>query len=124
VVGRGRPRHDRRGWRCPHLRARRALGRGVPRWTPLLRGRRVPIWLAVFPASLVSILVTDAGLMFVRMTLTGRLANILGEGVLTEDNWAALAPELLWPLWGAALGAATLAYYYRRRGGCNHCGRA
>jgi hypothetical protein len=90
-----------------------------------LRGRRVPIWLAVFPASLVSILVTAAGLlMFVRMTLTGRLEDILGEGVLTEDNWAALAPELLWPLWGAALGAATLAYYYRRRGRCNHCGRA
>jgi hypothetical protein len=74
---------------------------------------------------LVSILVTAAGLlMFVRMTLTGRLEDILGEGVLTEDNWAALAPELLWPLWGAALGAATLAYYYRRRGRCNHCGRA
>jgi hypothetical protein len=99
-------------------------GEVFPRWIPLLRGRRVPIWLAVVPASLVSILVTDAGLMFIRMTLTGRLANILGEGVLTEDNWAALAPELLWPLWGAALGAATLAYYYRRRGSCNHCGRS
>ena len=44
------------------------------------------------------------------------------EGVLSAKNWAALAPELLWPVWGAALGAATLAYYCRRRGKCRHCG--
>lgn len=40
-----------------------------------------------------------------------------------SENWATLAPELLWPLWGVALGTATLAYYYRRRGRCPHCGR-
>jgi hypothetical protein len=33
------------------------------------------------------------------------------------------APVLLWPLWGGALGAATLDYDYRRRGKCEHCGR-
>jgi hypothetical protein len=95
-----------------------------PRWIPFLGGRRVPIPLAVVPASLVAVLVTTAGLMFVRLTLTGRLGAILGGGILGAENWAALAPELLWPLWGAALGAATLAYYYRRRGRCNHCGRS
>src|SRR5215216_2088367 len=98
-------------------------GEVFPRWIPFLSGKRVPIWFAVVPASLVAVLVTTAGLMFVRMTLTGRLGAILGEGVLSAENWAALAPELLWPLWGAALGAATLAYYYRRRGKCEHCGR-
>ncbi len=98
-------------------------GEVFPRWIPFLAGRRVPIWLAVVPASLVSVLVTAAGLMFVRLTLTGKLGAILGEGVLSAENWAALAPELLWPLWGVALGAATLAYYYRRRGKCEHCGR-
>ncbi len=66
---------------------------------------------------------TTAGLMFVRLTLTGKLAAILGEGVLIAGNWAALRPELLWPVWGVALAAATLAYYYRRRGKCEHCGR-
>jgi hypothetical protein len=85
-------------------------------WIPLLGGKRVPIPLAVVPASLVSVLVTAAGLMFVRLALTGELGAILGEGALGAENWAALAPELLWPVWGAALGAATLAYYYRRRG--------
>ena len=98
-------------------------GEVFPRWIPLLGGRRVPIPLAVVPAALVCVLVTTAGLMFVRLTLTGGLGAILGEGVLSAENWAALAPELLWPLWGAALGAATLAYYYRRRGKCKHCGR-
>jgi hypothetical protein len=48
---------------------------------------------------------------------------ILGEGVLSAQNWAALTPGLLWPLWGATLAAATLAYYYRRRGRCERCGR-
>jgi hypothetical protein len=61
--------------------------------------------------------------MFVRLTLTGKLDVILGEGVLGTQNWAALASELLWPLWGAALAVATLAYYYRRRGRCEICGR-
>jgi hypothetical protein len=101
----------------------RTWGEVFPSWIPFLRGRRVPIWFAVVPASLVSVLVTTAGLMFVRLTLTGKLGAILGEGVLGAENWAALAPELLWPLWGAALGAATLAYYYRRRGRCEVCGR-
>ena len=98
-------------------------GEVFPRRIPFLRGRRVPIWLAVVPASLVSVLVTTAGLMFVRLTLTGKLGAILGEGVLSAENWAALAPELLWPVWGVALGAATLAYYYRRRDECKHCER-
>jgi hypothetical protein len=31
-----------------------------------------------------------------------------------ENSWAALVPELLWPAWGLALGAATLAYHLRR----------
>ena len=98
-------------------------GEVFPRWVPFLRGGRVPVLLAVVPASLVSVLVTAAGLMFVRLTLTGQLAAVLGEGVLTADNWAALGPELLWPVWGVALGAATLAYYHRRRGRCEHRGR-
>lgn len=91
-------------------------GEVFPRWIPYLAGRRVPLWFAVVPAVLVAIIVTNAGLMFVRLTLTGALDAILGAGVLSGENWAALAPELLWPVWGAALGAATLAYYYRRRG--------
>ncbi len=101
-------------------------GEVFPRWIPFLSGKRVPPALAIVPASLVAVLVTAAGLMFVRLTLTGTLGELFGEGdlVFSAENWAALAPELLWPVWGAALGAATLAYYYRRRGRCGHCGRS
>jgi hypothetical protein len=96
-------------------------GEVFPRWIPFLAGKRVPPALAIAPASLVSILVTSAGLMFVRLTLRGALGETFT--FIDAEDWAALAPELLWPLWGVALAAATLAYYYRRRGPCTQCGR-
>jgi hypothetical protein len=55
-------------------------GEVFPRWIPFLSGKRVPIWLAVIPASLVAVIVTNAGLMFVRLTLDGTLA-FAEEGV-------------------------------------------
>ncbi|MEV6520805.1 hypothetical protein AB0M43_02545 [Longispora sp. NPDC051575] len=88
-------------------------GEVFPRWMPGLRGRRVPISLATVPAALVAILVTEAGLMYVRMVAL--------QGV-TADSWATTLPETVWPVWGVALGAAALAYHLRRRGGCRHCG--
>jgi hypothetical protein len=96
-------------------------GEIFPGWIPILAGRRVPPALAIVPASLVSILVTTAGLMFVRLTLRGAMSESFT--FVGQEDWAALAPELLWPLWGVALAAATLAYYYRRRGPCLRCGR-
>jgi proline iminopeptidase len=89
-------------------------GEVVPRWVPGLGGRRVPPALAIAPASVVAAVVTAGGLGVVRRTLSA--------GFRVED-WATIGPGLLWPLWGAALGAATLAYYYRRRGSCRRCGR-
>jgi hypothetical protein len=96
-------------------------GEVFPRWIPRLAGRRVPPALAIVPAMLVSVLVTSAGLMFLRLTLLRTMGELFPA--IGPENWAALAPELLWPLWGAALAAATLAYSYRRRGPCLRCGR-
>lgn len=93
-------------------------GEVFPRWLPLVGGKRVPPVIAIVPAAIIAAMVTTAGLMFIRRTALG-----MGTFSLTGGDWAALAPELLWPLWGVALGAATLAYYYRRRGPCPHCGR-
>jgi hypothetical protein len=81
-------------------------GEVFPQWLPGLAGKRVPPALAIVPATLVAIIVTSAGLTYMRQFLA---AGELGE------EWATLGPELLWPFWGMALGAATLAYYYRRR---------
>lgn len=91
-------------------------GEIAPGWVPIIGGRAVPIGLAVVPASFVSIIVTAAGLMFVRIVVTG-------SGMFGSNHWGALLPELLWPIWGIALAAATRAYYLRRRGPCGVCGR-
>ena len=63
--------------------------------------------------------------MFIRLTPTGMLDAIFGHGRLAYNsaNRGLIAPMFLWPIWGVGLGAATLAYYYRRRGRCQHCGR-
>ena len=97
------------------LGLRQRWGEVFPRWIPWARGRRVPPLLAIIPAALVSTLSVAAGLDIVR--------RFLREGFPAE-GWATTAPALLWPLWGVALGAATLAYYYRRRGPCTRCGYA
>ncbi|MFU8870473.1 hypothetical protein [Micromonospora sp. SL4-19] len=89
-------------------------GEVFPRWMPGLAGRRVPPMLAVVPATLVAVAVT---------------AGSLGE-LVTPEFWhveggltSATFPVLFWPLWGPALGAATLAYNLRRRGACARCRR-
>ncbi|RAO57232.1 hypothetical protein [Micromonospora saelicesensis] len=89
-------------------------GERFPRWMIGVAGRRVPVKLAVVPATLVAISVTAASLGLLSnpkfWELTGGL-SITG------------APMLLWPVWGVALGVATYAYHLRRRGACRRCGR-
>ena len=100
----------------------RPWGEVFPRWVPFVGGRRVPMKLVVIPASFVSVVVLSAGLMFVRMGIAGTFR--LGPYRVTfDENFGALWPELLWPVWGIALAAATLAYYYRTRRRCTICGR-
>jgi hypothetical protein len=101
----------------------RPWGEVFPRWFPFIGGRRVPPALAIVPASIVAVLVTGAGLMYVRLVLSGRLGITEVLALDLGENWATIAPELLWPLWGLALAAATYAYYLRRRGICRRCGR-
>ncbi|WP_190232741.1 hypothetical protein [Streptomyces avicenniae] len=91
-------------------------GETFPRWMVGLRGRRVPVTLATIPASVVAVLTTIAGVMYIRLHLTGAFDNPRGD-------WGASVPETIWPVWGVALGLATLAYYLRRRGACRRCGR-
>jgi hypothetical protein len=90
-------------------------GEVFPRWMIGLAGRRVPIRLATVPATLVAIFVTSAWIGF--FTTHGFFTAFTGEPS------AATLPMALWPLWGAALGAATLAYHLRRRAACGACGR-
>lgn len=95
-------------------------GEVFPRWMPGLRGRTVPIGLAVVPAAIVSVVLASAGLMFVRFGLAGELGdNFPGGG----EDVAAWLPEMFWPLWAVGLAAAAYAYWLRRRGNCRYCAR-
>ncbi len=96
-------------------------GEVFPRWMVGLAGRRVPIALAVVPGAIVSVLLIVGGIamwsgyaQMVAQALTGGTESI---------NILAEAPTTLFPVWGVALAAATLGYYFRRRGACGACGR-
>jgi hypothetical protein len=102
-------------------------GEVFPRWMIGLAGRRVPIALAVVPASLASVLLIVGGIG-IWSDLAQIVANSLAAGSeaigsVGEVIIFQLGPTLLFPLWGLALAAATLGYYYRRRGPCSVCGR-
>jgi hypothetical protein len=94
-------------------------GEVFPRWMIGLAGRRVPIALAVIPASLAAVLLLVGGLT-IWSGYAQMAAAAAGSG---QALWVLVGPTLLFPVWGAALAVATLGYYYRRRGACAICGR-
>jgi len=94
-------------------------GEVFPRWMIGLAGRRVPIALAVVPASIVSVLFVVTGISI----WSGYTQMAITAAAIGEDVWIVAGPTFLFPLWGAALAVATLGYYYRRRGPCGICGR-
>jgi hypothetical protein len=101
-------------------------GEVFPRWMIGLTGRRVPIALAVIPASLASVLLIVGGIG-IWSGLAQMVANLVAVGAENVEIIGAiifqLGPTLLFPVWGGALAVATLGYYYRRRGPCSVCGR-
>jgi hypothetical protein len=102
-------------------------GEVFPRWMIGLSGRRVPIALAVIPASLASVLLIVGGIGIwsglAQMVANAATAGAEGIGLIGEIIFQ-LGPTLLFPVWGVALAVATLGYYYRRRGPCSVCGRS
>jgi hypothetical protein len=101
-------------------------GEIFPRWMIGLSGRRVPIALAVVPASIASVMLIVGGIG-IWSGLPQMFANVKAMGMDRTEIIAAvtfeLGPTLLFPVWGVALAVATLGYYYRRRGPCDVCGR-
>ncbi len=102
-------------------------GEVFPRWMVGLAGRRVPIALAVVPASFVSVLLIVGGTA-IWSGLGQMVAKLVARGAENIEIIGAiifaLGPTLLFPVWGVALAVATLGYYYRRRGPCSVCGGA
>jgi len=81
-------------------------GEVFSRWMIGLAGRRVPIALAVVPASIVSVLLMVGGI-----TILSGYAQMADEAVASgQDMWIVVGPTALFPVWGAALAVATLGY--------------
>lgn len=101
-------------------------GEVFPSWIIGLSGRRVPIALAVIPASLVAVLLVVGGIGIwsglPQMVTAAEAGGARGIGLIGEMVFQ-VGGTLLFPMWGVALAAATLGYYYRRRGPCGVCGR-
>jgi len=100
-------------------------GEVFPRWMIGLAGRRVPIALAVVPASLVSVLLVVGGIVVWSHLprMVARLAAGGAEGMgIIGALVSGVGPVLLFPVWGVALAVAALGYYYRRRTPCGVCG--
>jgi hypothetical protein len=101
-------------------------GEVFPRWMIGLAGRRVPIALAVVPATLVSMVVFVGGLAIWsglgQMAAALAFTGVHGSALIWSTIFQA-GPTLLFPVWGVALAVATLGYYFRRRGPCRVCGR-
>jgi hypothetical protein len=86
----------------------RPWGEVFPRWLPGLRGRRVPVRLAVVPGLLVAVMVATASKdMFQSLADDGALAAITDWPLVT-------LPAFLWPLWAFALAMASANYGIRR----------
>ncbi|GAB3518012.1 hypothetical protein GCM10027402_02300 [Arthrobacter monumenti] len=93
-------------------------GSVFPRWLPMLGGHPVPVLLAVIPAGFVSVIVVPAGAEMIRLAFSSELGSIPFDWT----NWGTVGPTALWILWGPLLGAATIAYYLKRRRTCSRCG--
>lgn len=91
----------------------RPWGEVWPRWMPFVAGRPVPVKAAVVPGTAAALLLGIGSTSWLVMLATE--TTLAAERVLM----AVLFP---FPLWGAAVGLATLAYYFRRRGACATCG--
>ncbi|MFC9294895.1 hypothetical protein ACFTWH_14680 [Streptomyces sp. NPDC057011] len=99
-----------------------AWGEVVPRWIPVLGGRRVPRAAAAVPAALGALALTALWTVLAAVTQVAG-TTLLGDPIPADfpsevGGWTALwfyvcyAPLVLW---GPLLGVVTVAYWRRRR---------
>lgn len=93
----------------------RNWGVRFPRWMVGLSGRRVPVALAVVPASIVALTFLAIGRGFVVAIVTDQLNTPIGTA------WEHVAAFVLMLPYGIALLVAAAAYAVRRRAACGIC---
>lgn len=97
-------------------------GEVVPRWIPVLHGRRVPAPAAAVPAAsgavVLTLLWTWVAVSFsLGMRINGHPLG--SDSVLSVGDWKGLVATIAYApllLWGPLLGAVTISYWKRRRG--------
>ncbi|MBE1611495.1 hypothetical protein [Actinopolymorpha pittospori] len=95
------------------------FGRVWPRWTLPLAGRRVPRWLVLGPAFVISAGMTvyfGAGLV----QMIADPASMTGDSGLPPAFFWVAVPAYL--AWGTGIGVAALSYRVRTRPRCRACG--
>jgi hypothetical protein len=97
----------------------RRWGEIFPRWCLFLSGKRIPVWLAVIPATFAATIITIAGVKTTIQLISGLVD---GSIIINAHNWGELGPIFFLLPWGISLGFATYFYYLRRRETCRHCG--
>lgn len=97
-------------------------GRVFPWWVPVLRGRRVPLWLplGLGGSAVIGIWSFGRGMLLGRLGVEfpGRLSEFQawGQPVSFWDYWGADGLAwVLFPLWAVSLAVALVGYYHRRR---------
>jgi hypothetical protein len=92
-------------------------GETVPRWTPWLGGRRIPVGAAVVPAGIGAAVLTLLWTYSLVMVAAGRTVDGGTDVGLRLHSWQYLVFWLSYGplvLWGPLLGAVTVHYYRRR----------
>ncbi|MGV9265471.1 hypothetical protein ACWDRR_12500 [Kitasatospora sp. NPDC003701] len=97
----------------------RPWGQVFPRWTPVLRGRRVPRWLPLAPALLGAATLAPYGVVgagYLALATTGVLTLPRGDFPTEADvllvGWIGLGA---FAVFGVALAAGARSYWYRTR---------
>ncbi|MEU4391789.1 hypothetical protein [Kribbella sp. NPDC023855] len=90
----------------------RPWGETWPRWIPYVAGRPIPVKAVVIPGAVAATLLLVGSPSLVQLVWSA------DASILTNLGHLLIFP---FPVWGASVGLATAAYYYRRRGQCAAC---
>jgi hypothetical protein len=98
-------------------------GRVVPRWVPLVAGKRVARWLVLIPAWAATAVLVTMGALVAFGSLSQALGLVDGPARFSGAGRVVFLVYGGWLLFGLALGGATWAYQQQTRARCGQCGR-
>lgn len=98
-------------------------GRVLPRWVPMVSGRRVPRWLLLGPAFAIAGAMTAYFGFSLLKIVAETLSGTWDEGAGSLPLWFFWVAVPAYLTWGIGLGVAAVGYYQVTRPRCRVCGR-